>query len=87
MPSVIFSSKYPINSNQQLALKKILSFKRIDNYYQNIIYLTDFQIKKIEDRCLEWKTSKEYIFNINYKNIKTKYLFIIYLTKKTSRRK
>lgn len=71
-----------LTNDQIKALKHILSFKKIDNYYQNTIYLTDFQLNRFKDKCLEWKINAKYIISVNYKIIKNKYPLIIYLTKK-----
>jgi len=61
-------------------IKKILD-KKVGNYSQYIIYLTNLQIKRFESACKNWLDRKEYIIPIDYKNLENKKRFIVFLTK------
>lgn len=75
-----------ITSSQHEALTKLLT-KKIDNYVPSITFLTDYQQKKFEKRCIEKKIHDSYEIDIDYKykNDWNKNPFIIYLTKKQAK--
>ena len=61
--------------------------KKIDRYIPSITFLTTYQKKKFEKKCVEENIHKSYEVNVNYKYKydKNKNLFIIYLTKEKAK--
>ena len=76
-----------ISPSQKEALKDLLS-KKIDRYVPSITFLTRYQQKKFEKRCVEKNIHGSYEIDVDYKykNDRNKDPYIIYLTKKTSKR-
>ena len=60
-----------------------LSTKKIDNYVPSITFLTWYQQKKFEERCVEKKIHGKYVINVDYKDYHSSYKdpFIIFLKK------
>ena len=66
---------------------KFLFFKKIDNYLPSITFLTIYQMKKFEKRCIEENIHKSYEIKVDYKykNDYNKHPFLIYLTKEKTK--
>ena len=75
-----------ITPSQHDALTELLS-KKIDNYVPSITFLTVYQQKKFEKRCVEKKIHDSYKIEVDYKykNDRNKDPYIIYLTKKQAK--
>ena len=75
-----------ITPSQKEALTSLLT-KKIDQYIPSITFLTTYQKKKFEKRCVEENIHQSYEINVNYKYKydKNKNLFIIYLTKEKAK--
>ena len=57
--------------------------KKINNYVPSITFLTRYQLKKFEERCVEKKIHGKYVTNVDYKEYHSSYKdpFIIFLKK------
>ena len=57
--------------------------KKINNYVPSITFLTRYQQKKFEERCVEKKIQGKYVTNVDYKEYHSSYKdpFIIFLKK------
>ena len=77
-----------ISPSQKKELITLFS-KKVDNYTTSVTFLTVKEQKTFIKKCKEIKTYASYEFNVDYEdyNILSKNPFIIYLTKKTSKRK
>lgn len=77
-----------ISPSQKKELIKLFSTK-VDNYTTSITFLNKREQKDFLKRCNEIKTYDSYEFNVNYENydVLDKTPFIIFLKKKTSKRK
>ena len=75
-----------ITPSQKDVLKNLFT-KKIDKYTPSITFLTKYQIKKFEKRCLEENIHSSYEIDVNYKykNDYNKNPFLIYLTKEKSK--
>ena len=75
-----------ITPSQEDALKELLS-KKIDRYVPSITFLTRYQQKKFEKRCVEKNIHGSYEIDVDYKykNDYDKDPYIIYLTKKQAK--
>ena len=75
-----------ITPSQKEVLTNLFT-KKIDQYTPSITFLTTYQKKQFEKRCVEENIHKSYEINVNYKYKydKNKNLFIIYLTKEKSK--
>ena len=75
-----------ITPSQKEVLTNLFT-KKIDQYTPSITFLTTYQKKKFEKRCVEENIHKSYEINVNYKYKydKNKNLFIIYLTKEKAK--
>ena len=75
-----------ITPSQKEVLTNLFT-KKIDQYIPSITFLTTYQEKKFEKRCVEENIHKSYEINVNYKYKydKNKNLFIIYLTKEKAK--
>ena len=75
-----------ITPSQKDVLKNLFT-KKIDKYTPSITFLTKYQIKKFEKRCLEENMHSSYEIDVNYKykNDYNKNPFLIYLTKEKAK--
>ena len=75
-----------ITPSQKEVLTNLFT-KKIDQYTPSITFLTTYQKKKFEKRCVEENIHKSYEINVNYKYKydKNKNLFLIYLTKEKAK--
>ena len=75
-----------ITPSQKEALTELLT-KKVDQYVPSITFITNYQKKKFEKRCVGENIHKSYELNVNYKykNDDNKNLFIIYLTKEKAK--
>ena len=75
-----------ITPSQKDVLKNLFT-KKIDKYTPSITFLTKYQIKKFEKRCLEENIHCSYEIDVNYKykNDYNKNPFLIYLTKEKAK--
>ena len=66
---------------------KFLFFKKIYNYLPSITFITRYQMKKFEKRCIEENIHKSYEIKVDYKykNDYNKHPFLIYLTKEKAK--
>ena len=76
-----------IKENKETRKKAILKLleKRIDNYIPSISFLTDFQIDKFLESCLDSVKHNSYSININYADQDYLNPFIFLLTKKENK--
>ena len=72
--------------SQKKALTELLT-KKVYQYVPSITFLTNYQKKKFEKRCVEENIHKSYVLNVDYKykNDKNKNIFLIYLTKEKAK--
>ena len=86
MDSILYKKKL-IKENKETRKKAILKLleKRIDNYIPSISFLTDFQIDKFLESCLDSVKHKSYSININYADQDYLNPFIFLLTKKENK--
>ena len=63
------------------AILKVLNTK-IDNYIPSIVFITDFQVRKFYDICVDKVKHKSYSFTINYNKPYELHHFVFFLTKK-----
>ena len=86
MDSILYKKKL-IKENKETRKKAILKLleKRIDNYIPSISFLTDFQIDKFLESCLDSVKHNSYSININYDNQDYLFPFIFLLTKKENK--
>ena len=63
------------------AILKVLNTK-IDNYIPSIVFITDFQIRKFYEICVDKVKHKSYSFTINYNKPYELFHFVFFLTKK-----
>ena len=75
-----------IASDQKFALRYLFR-QKIENYEANVTFLTEYQLKKFKEKCLENKIYENYRLNVNYENYKSsnKTPYIIFLTKKQAK--
>ena len=75
-----------ITPSQKEVLTNLFT-KKIDQYTPSITFLTTYQKKNFEKRCVEENIHKSYEINVNYKYKydKNKNLFLIYLTKEKAK--
>ena len=75
-----------ITPSQKDALKYLFR-QKIGNYEASITFLTDFQKKKFQERCIEEKIYEKYELKVNYKDYYSFYKtpYIIFLTKKQAK--
>ena len=61
--------------------------KKIGNYVPSITFLTRYQRKKFEERCVEKEIHGKYVINVDYKDYNSFYKdpFIIFLKKKQAK--
>ena len=70
--------------NKEIKRKAILKLlkTKIDNYMPSIVFITDFQMNKFYDICVDKVKHKSYNFTINYKKPYELNHFVFFLTKK-----
>ena len=75
-----------ISPSQKKALR-YLFHQKIDNYEASITFLTDYQWKKFQERCIEEKIYEKYSLIVNYETYDNvnKNPYIIFLTKKQAK--
>lgn len=75
-----------ISPSQKKALKYLFK-QKIDNYEASITFLTDYQWKKFQERCIEEKIYEKYSLIVNYETYDNinKNPYIIFLTKKQAK--
>ena len=75
-----------ITPSQKEVLTNLFT-KKIDQYTPSITFLTTYQRKKFEKRCVEENIHKSYEINVDYKykNDRNKSIFLIYLTKEKAK--
>lgn len=66
-------------------MKIIKQEKPLSGYYLTIIFVTEYQIEKFIRRCMNEVTYSAYNIPVNYKNIKNKSPFFLYVTAKQKR--
>lgn len=75
-----------IAADQKFALRYLFQ-QKIENYEASITFLTEYQLKKFKEKCIEDKIYENYRLSVNYKNYKSsnKTPYIIFLTKKQAK--
>ena len=75
-----------LTPSQKDVLKNLFT-KKIDKYTPSITFLTKYQMKKFEKRCVEENIHSSYEINVNYKYKydNNKVPFLIYLTKEKAK--
>ena len=73
--------EYENKEIRRKAILKVLNTK-IDNYIPSIVFITDFQVRKFYDICVDKVKHKSYSFTINYNKPYELHHFVFFLTKK-----
>ena len=73
--------EYENKEIRRKAILKVLNTK-IDNYIPSIVFITDFQIRKFYEICVDKVKHKSYSFTINYNKPYELFHFVFFLTKK-----